>query len=487
MLQYTADELLAVRRYDVTPPRSVRKAIFRHRLWQPARQRQCVQRHGIPWSRAGRSHLAHRDQLTAGFLNICSIANKLDALLDVRRDRSVDVLCLAETWHDVGGVAFNRLQAANYQIVDRPRPRSAESADLSTNHGGVAVIAAPGINLSPVNVAVDDPSTFEYVCARISTGQYSAIVFVIYRPGSSAVQPVFFDELSSALDVLATFQEAVYVVGDFNIRLERCDDPNTKQFVDLLSHYGFACQPTTTTHSAGGTIDAVITRCDANDTDRCVVGPLSVSVVDVGLSDHHLLTWTLPARRPPLQSQTVRCRPWRQLDVSQLCDELKTSTLCQPAKWSGDIDDMATMYEQELTSILDRLIPFREVTRRARPSDPWFDKDCLEAKRLTRRLERAYRATCRKADIEISAVAGTSTAVRVAKDAWYAQRRNYRDLCQRKRSAFWCDTVESDRKSPRSLWRSVNQLLGRGRPPASSAISVDEFSRFFMTKSTPSG
>jgi len=102
--------------------------------------------HFDPWSRAGRFHLAHRDQLTAGFLNICSIANKLDALLDVRRDRSVDVLCLAETWHDVGGVAFNRLQAANYQVVDRPRPRSAESADLSTNHGGVAVIAAPVVN-----------------------------------------------------------------------------------------------------------------------------------------------------------------------------------------------------------------------------------------------------------------------------------------------------------------------------------------------------
>ena len=90
--------------------------------------------------------------------------------------------------------------------------------------------------------------------------------------------------------------------------------------------------------------------------------------------------------------------------------------------WSGDIDDMATMYEQELTSILERLIPFREVTRRARPSDPWFDKDCLEAKRLTRRFERAYRATCRKGDIEISAVAVTSAAVHVAKDAWYAKR-----------------------------------------------------------------
>jgi len=51
-----------------------------------------------------------------------------------------------------------------------------------------------------------------------------------------------------------------------------------------------------------------------------------------------------------------------------------------------------------------------------------------------------------------------------------------------KRSAFWCDTVERDRESPRKLWRSVNQLLGRGRPPASSCITVDEFSRFFSEK-----
>jgi len=122
--------------------------------------------------------------------------------------------------------------------------------------------------------------------------------------------------------------------------------------------------------TAGGTIDAVITRCDASDTDWCVVGPLSVSVVDVGLSDHRLLTWTLPTRRPPLQSQTVCRHPWRQLDVSQLRVELKTSILCHPTKWSGDTDDIATMYELELTSILDRLIPFREVTRRARQSDP---------------------------------------------------------------------------------------------------------------------
>ena len=482
MLRYTPEELLAVRRYDVTPPRAVRKTIFSYRLWLPVRLRERVRCQGLPWSRAGRPRpTPQHDQLTAGFLNICSITNKLDDLLDVRRDRSVDVLCLAETWHDTGCAAFNRLRAANYQVVDRPRPRSDALADQSTNHGGVAVITAPGINVTPVNAVADEPLTFEYVCARVTVGQFSAIVVVVYRPGSSAVQPAFFDELSSVFDVVATYQEAVYIVGDFNVHLECSDDPNTKQFVDLLTHYGFSVQPTSATHSAGGTIDAVISRGDmnTNTAGQCL---LHVSVADVGLSDHHLLTWLLPACKLPLPPQTVRCRPWCRLNVDQLRDQIKGSTLCQSLKWPDCVDDMAAMYESELASILDRLIPFREFTRRPRPSDPWFDKDCVEAKRLTRRLERAHRAACRKVVNRPNVVSGIDPDVVATKDAWYTQRRNYRELCRRKRCAFWCHTVESDRESPRRLWTSVNQLLGRGRPPASSGISVDEFSQFFSDK-----
>ena len=62
---------------------------------------------------------------------------------------------------------------------------------------------------------------------------------VVYRPGSSAVQTTFFDELSSALDVVASFQEAVYVVGDFNIRLDRDDDPNTTSLLSYSPAMGF--------------------------------------------------------------------------------------------------------------------------------------------------------------------------------------------------------------------------------------------------------
>ena len=49
-------------------------------------------------SRARRATVTTRDQLIASFVNIRSV-HKFDDLLDVRRDRSIDVVCLAETWH----------------------------------------------------------------------------------------------------------------------------------------------------------------------------------------------------------------------------------------------------------------------------------------------------------------------------------------------------------------------------------------------------
>ena len=42
--------------------------------------------------------------------------------------------------------------------------------------------------------------------------------------------------------------------------------------------------------------------------------------------------------------------------------------------------------------------------------------------------------------------------------------------------------VTANQSSPRLLWRPVDLLLGRGRVPASDAITVDQFHRFFTDK-----
>ena len=64
----------------------------------------------------------------------------------------------------------------------------------------------------------------------------------------------------------------------------------TSPFVGLLDSYGFANYVTAPTHVLGRLLDVVITRQD-------LPHPV-VDVRDVGLSDHHLLHWTVPVSRP---------------------------------------------------------------------------------------------------------------------------------------------------------------------------------------------
>ena len=307
-----------------------------------------------------------------------------------------------------------------------------------------------------------EPRTFELLCVRVVSGSSACIVVVVYRPGSESVTAAFFVELSDVLGRVVTFVDPVYLVGDFNIRLERTTESATGQFMELLAAHGLACCITTATHDLGGTLDAVAVREDL---------PLSVvDVVDVGLSDHRLLRWSATMARPSPVYTSMTTRSWCRLNVAAFRDALSSSLLCRPESWSSfDVDDLARCYDIEITAIIDRLIPVRTVRCRRRASDPWFDDDCRAAKRSVRLFERR----ARRAAADDAAAAAT---------AWRDRRRAYRQLLQTKRETFWQSKVTSERSSPRQLWRSIDELMGRGHAPLSSAIGADEIHRFFDDK-----
>lgn len=417
-------------------------------------------------------------EVTFTCLNVRSLHNKTDDVLEIIRDRRVDVFCLTETWHDSDSACIGRLRTGGLNVADRPRLRVHD--DLSTNHGGVAIVSNGSIRMSPV--AVTPATTFEHVAVCVVFGQLTCIVVTLYRPGSVKVQQRFFDELATLMEQVATYTVPVYIAGDFNIRLDRPDDENAMQLRQLVDCYGLVLHDTVSTHQLGGTIDAVITRDDVGRPD-------SVAVIDVGLSDHHLLQWSVPAARSPPSVDIVRSRPWRKLDISELRSVLSSSALCQPDTWPNNIDEMAALYDREIDVLLDQLIPLREVTRRPRPSDPWFDAECRTAKRQTRRLERAYATACRRLSRATSRdstssefIDAAAATVAAAKSAWYEQRRAYRQLRHQKCKDFWVVKVESERSHPTKLWDSVDKLLGRGRTSACSSPSVETLNSFFVEK-----
>ncbi len=66
--------------------------------------------------------------------------------------------------------------------------------------------------------------------------------------------------------------------------------------------------------------------------------------------------------------------------------------------------------------------------------------------------------------------------------AWRVQRRQYFTLLQQKRSDFWKNRVDVERLRPRRLWRSFDELLGRGRAPLSLDVDASALHRFFDDK-----
>jgi len=122
----------------------------------------------------------------------------------------------------------------------------------------------------------------------------------------------------------------------------------------------------------------------------------------------------------------------RDKHILALATSIRRSALCCGVT-STDVNTLAEQYDAELTTILDPILPLRTSTRRRRPSDPWFDNDCRNAKRLYRKLERR--------------------ASRSASDAsvWKQQRRVYRHLISQKREAFWQNLIAQQNRTPRRM------------------------------------
>ena len=55
-------------------------------------------------------------------------------------------------------------------------------------------------------------------------------------------------------------------------------------------------------------------------------------------------------------------------------------------------DCLQQMYDDTLSTLLDKHAPRRVVRRRHQPTTPWFDSDCAAAKRRARIFERRYTA-----------------------------------------------------------------------------------------------
>ncbi|ESO11730.1 hypothetical protein HELRODRAFT_166754 [Helobdella robusta] len=82
----------------------------------------------------------------------------------------------------------------------------------------------------PILIVLDSLMSKETVMKnahKLRVNKSDFILLSIYRPGSVPPSPSFFSELANVLEVLSLLSDKIVVAGDFNVHLDRKDDPNT--------------------------------------------------------------------------------------------------------------------------------------------------------------------------------------------------------------------------------------------------------------------
>ena len=282
---------------------------------------------------------------------------------------------------------------------------------------------------------------------------------------SDDISPQFFTDLESLFEGLSTLTTPCLLAGDFNVRLDRPGTPSCVQFNDLLAAYGLRQHVDEPTHQRGGTLDAVVSSADLE--------PTNIRVIDVGVSDHSLVQWSLdiPVSNVPVYVTRER-RMWKTFDKEKFRSELLSSCLCEPADTAEiceqlSSDDLVGKYNKTVAEILDRLAPTTSSTVRVRPrSDPWFDDECRAAKRHARRLERR----CKRWKSVY------------ARNAWIKALHNSHGLAEKKRCSFWKSKVD-EQSDARSTWKVVDDILLRDQPKSTdTSLSANDLADFFDKK-----
>ena len=114
-----------------------------------------------------------------------------------------------------------------------------------------------------------------------------------------------------------------------------------------------------------------------------------------------------------------------------LCSDLDKLT-------NMSVDDLAKLYRDVMTELLDCHCLVVTVRRRVRPMTPWFDADCRAARRRARAAERRYRRPRRRRpDVD--------------KQDWKTQLKAMYSLYEDKKDRYWKSEIATSQSNMQRL------------------------------------
>uniref|UniRef100_A0A3B3Y420 Reverse transcriptase domain-containing protein n=1 Tax=Poecilia mexicana TaxID=48701 RepID=A0A3B3Y420_9TELE len=378
-------------------------------------------------------------ELKIELFNTQSLCNKTTFIFDHICDKKVDILCLTETWHKPSSyMALNEACPPGYTYLEKAR--------TTGRGGGLAVFHRRDLPVTPL--PLPELTTFESLLFNCKLQKETILILLIYRPPK--LNTGFIMELQDLLTSLCATSHNTLILGDFNIHVHSSNNRPAAEFLELLDCLHLTQHVSVPTHTKGHTLDLVIT-------DNAPISNLQVE--DLGVSDHKLISMTLPLTKTYMQTKRqIQFRSVKTIDLTLFNKDIQDISL--PTKFTS-VNDYVNHYNSSLRSILDTHAPVKTRTVTFSRSAPWFTPELRIMKTAGRALERQF----------------ISSGLLGHKQAYRKHQKTYSVALTAARSHYFSLKISNSRGNSKQLFSEINSLV----KPSTYTLadtSIDHCNRF---------
>ncbi|XP_033112549.1 uncharacterized protein LOC117113348 [Anneissia japonica] len=393
----------------------------------------------------------HDNKLKLAVWNARSIRNKCTQFSDYVTDQALDIVSITETWlhlDDDSVIALCKPEGYTFNSFPREGRRG----------GGVGILSRLPMRSSKIGGFI----SFEACETVIRCPFKSFCIITIYRPPTSSgisTTSQFFDEFSTLLEQYSLIDNLL-ITGDFNLHIDKSDNPQTIHFLDILDSTNFVQLINSPTHRLGHILDLIVTN------NPSVI--LSTSVHQNNLSDHFVLQVDVDVSKSSVLKKEIIFRSFKDIKLDVLKTSLLSafSTFFNNGSTAANVNSVVCNYNLRLRMLRDKLAPEKKKTITIRSKSQWYTDDCRDAKRRRRRLERMWLKSGKNAD-----------------HMNYKQQCSvYYDILDAARTSYIHTQIKECGSDQRRLFKLTNKLLGRcDDEELPSAVSDKELAQDFNT------
>ena len=205
-----------------------------------------------------------------------SLKNNDIILLDHLIEKKTDICIVTETWlkeNDAIWLECSDISRNGYKIQTHNRN--------IRKGGGLAIVSRSNLKVSASEA--NHTRSKEYAVWKVNTGTVTINIIAIYYPPywdiNQSTNAMFLDDLADIFEKHLISLSNIMVTGDFNLHIDRMNDPDVNLFKDMVQAFVLDCQVHFPTHQSGNTLDLILTEAIANiKMSKCEPG--------VFLSDH---------------------------------------------------------------------------------------------------------------------------------------------------------------------------------------------------------